>query len=292
MHRTLSTKLNLFSLNCCQISHLATAQPSCEAVVDVAFILDSSGSLRTEYQKEKNFLKTLAAVFGISENGSRAGVITFSYYAEHSIKLHNFTDLNSFNKAVDNIPLMGSTTRIDRALRLAQKEMFSQRNGGRVGVTKLILLLTDGSQTPGVDVEEPGDIGEELRKEGISIVVIGIGPGVNQTELAHISGGEANAYSAATFDKLLDSDFLHRIKNGSCEIGSLIYFHLLFSLLKRGLCLFFVPLLLVLCRPFCRPDSIIGLVSVLCSQQDLIFHIFASVCFPFSKGSTKLSSRC
>ena len=51
--------------------------------------------------KEKNFLKVLAATFGISPNGSRAGVITFSYYTEHSIKLKDHTDLLGFNKAVD-----------------------------------------------------------------------------------------------------------------------------------------------------------------------------------------------
>ena len=202
------------------VFRLAKTQPSCQAVVDVGFILDSSGSLRREYHKEKNFLKTLAAVFGITENGSRAGVITFSYHAVHSIKLHNFTDLNSFSKAVDDIPLMGSTTRIDRALRLAQKEMFSSRNGGRLGVAKLLILLTDGSQTPDADAEEPGKIGEELRKMGVSIISIGIGEGVNETELAHIAGGENSTYSASTFDKLKDSAFLHDIKSSSCQIGA------------------------------------------------------------------------
>ena len=81
--------------------------------------LTSSGSLRKDYGKEKNFLKVLTATFGISPSGSRAGVITFSYYTEHSIKLKDHTDLLGFNKAVDKIPVMGSTTRIDKALRLA-----------------------------------------------------------------------------------------------------------------------------------------------------------------------------
>ncbi|XP_065653360.1 collagen alpha-6(VI) chain-like isoform X2 [Hydra vulgaris] len=194
-------------------------QPSCEAIVDVAFILDSSGSLKTEYQKEKNFLKTLAAMFGISPNGSRVGVITFSFYAQLSIKLNSFSDLSSFNAAVDSIPLMGLTTRIDRALRLAQNQMFTLENGGRIGVTKLIILLTDGSQTSGGDAEDPDMIADELRKENFVIIGVGIGSQVNQTELIHISGGQANAYSAATFDTLKDNDFIHKIKNSSCEIA-------------------------------------------------------------------------
>ena len=49
--------------------------------------MDSSGSMRDDYQKEKDFVKMIAAAIGISENGSRVGVITFSGHAEHSIRM-------------------------------------------------------------------------------------------------------------------------------------------------------------------------------------------------------------
>ena len=47
----------------------SVSKPKCNAKVDVGFILDSSGSLRTEYHKEKAFLKVIARTFGISEDG-------------------------------------------------------------------------------------------------------------------------------------------------------------------------------------------------------------------------------
>ena len=61
--------------------------PTCSAKVDVGFILDSSGSLRNDYHNEKKFLNALVNAFGISREGSRAGVVTFSLRAEHSIKV-------------------------------------------------------------------------------------------------------------------------------------------------------------------------------------------------------------
>ena len=198
------------------------AKARCEAIVDVGFILDSSGSLRKSYGKEKNFLKVLASTFGISPNGSRAGVITFSYYTEHSIKLKDHTDLLGFNKAVDKIPLMGSTTRIDKAFRLAQQEMFSLPNGARPGIPKVLILLTDGSQTQDVGAEDPGEVAEQLRKDGVSILVVGIGSGVNTTELAHIAGSAANVYSAANFNDLISSNFIEDIKKGSCAEGMIM----------------------------------------------------------------------
>ena len=70
---------------------------------------------------------------------------------------------DAFNAAVDAIPLMGLTTRIDRALRLAQAELFEPENGGRPDVKDILILLTDGTQTPGKFAEDPGDIARQLR---------------------------------------------------------------------------------------------------------------------------------
>ena len=195
------------------------AEPTCKAKVDVGFVLDSSGSLRNDYSKEKDFLKALASTFGVSDKESRAGVVTFSYYTEHSIKLNDHSDLSSFNEAVDKIPLMGSTTRIDKALRLTQKEMFTLPNGARPGVNKVLIVLTDGSQTQDAGAEDPGDVAEELRQAGINILTIGIGKGINTTELAHIAGGADNVYSAATFDELVSNEFLNKVNEAGCKEG-------------------------------------------------------------------------
>ena len=181
--------------------------------------MDSSGSLANDYGKEKDFLKVLAATFGVSDKGSRAGVVTFSYYSEHSIKMNDHADLSSFNAAVDKIPLMGSTTRIDKSLRLTQNEMFSLLNGARPGVPKVLILLTDGSQTQDAGAEDPAVVADELRKDGINIIVVGIGQGVNKTELARIAGDADNAYSAASFDELIGSEFVDKIKESGCKAG-------------------------------------------------------------------------
>ena len=178
--------------------------------------------MRNDYQREKDFLKALAGSFGVSADGSRAGVITFSYFAKHSIKLKDYSDISSFNDAVDKIPLMGSTTRIDKALQLTQKELFTLSNGARSGIPKILVLLTDGSQTQDADAVDPGDIADELRNTGIRILVIGIGGGVNQTELEHLGGGKANTFSAASFDELISGEFIKKVTDKNCEIGKII----------------------------------------------------------------------
>ena len=201
----------------------AKKRPKCKAKVDIAFLMDSSGSIINDYAKEKNFLKTLAASFGISKDGARAGVITFSYYTEHSIKLNDHFNLNDFNKAVDNIPHMNHTTRIDKALRLTKEEMFTVANGGRPGVKKIVIIVTDGSQTTtDKDSKDPALVARELRDIGYTVLAIGIGSEANEKELEEITGDEDHVYSATTFEELITEEFLDRVNKRGCEEG--IYF--------------------------------------------------------------------
>ena len=71
----------------------------CPVVVDVGFILDSSGSLKDDYQNEKDFLKNVAGTFGIGKDGSRVSVITFSYYSDLSILFKDHFDQVRFSNS-------------------------------------------------------------------------------------------------------------------------------------------------------------------------------------------------
>ena len=93
----------------------------------------------------------------------------------------------------------------------------------RTGVPKLLVLLTDGSQTNDYDAVDPGDIADNLRKNfGIKLVVIGVGTGVNVTELAHIAGEDSQPYTATNFDELTTPGFIGKISETTCKSSTLI----------------------------------------------------------------------
>lgn len=189
----------------------------CAAVsTDVGFILDSSRSLRDRYKDEKYFLKTLAGSFDMKNNGVQASVLTFSSWPQLSIKFSDHTTIASFNAAVDAIPLMGYQTRIDKALKHAKSEMFTQKNGARTGVAKLLILLTDGAQTKRPGYVDPAIPAEELRKTGIYLVVIGIGKNVIVEELKHIAGDSGKYFTAGSFDDLISPEFIKNVSVSTC----------------------------------------------------------------------------
>ena len=196
------------------ISAKDLVRTSCQAVVDIGFILESTDSVKAEHRKAKEFLKFFAASFGISSKGTRAGVVTFSYFGELSIKLSDHSDISSFNLAVDNIKLMGSTARIDKALCLAQRKLFRLANGGRLGVPKLLILLTYSSPVQNARV---GEIADELRADGINILVVGIGRYMNATELLQIADSQQNVYIT---NNLYASNFVSSTKKDTSERGN------------------------------------------------------------------------
>lgn len=198
------------------------AVAKCKNVANIGFIVDSSGSLRREYGKEKEFVKQLAESFEISEAGSRAGVVTFSYHAKLSIAMNQHTSVKDFNKAVDEEPLMGYTTRIDKALQLAKEQLMV---GARSDAPRIVFLLTDGSQTASADAVDPAIVAKQLRDDGIQLIVIGIGKKTKVAELQAIAGNNANVYLAKDFDELKSTEFVQKISKVGCDKGQFCLYY-------------------------------------------------------------------
>lgn len=155
-----------------------------------------------------------------SQTDIRAALVLFSRTAELEIKFSEYTDRNDFNKKVSSLPLLGSTTRIDLALNVAYEQMFNVKNGMRPGVRKVLVLLTDGKQTEMVDAIRPAAAAQPFHKDGIKVITIGIGIGVDPAELESIVQRPENLYFAKDFNELKTSSFIVGITDASCEFPS------------------------------------------------------------------------
>ena len=114
-----------------------TAPPKkCKAKADVAFLLDSSGSIRRHYRDEKNFLKALAGAFDLNKGGSQAGVITFSQRTEISIKLNQYHDIDSFNKVSEKKNIQSYLNCSDLVVELIGTRDSLCGGGGKGGLVR------------------------------------------------------------------------------------------------------------------------------------------------------------
>jgi len=196
----------------------------CEYAVDIAFLIDSSYSVKLDYDKELQFVQEIARRFGISETGTHAGVVVFSDYKNHTrvtIKMNEYFSTEAFNNGIANSPFIGYRTRIDYAFEKVEKELFTIKGGARPNMKKLIFLITDGRQNPRNATYDPVKTSQSLYDKGVPIFAVGVSSDVNKTELEALTRHKERVYYENTFDDILQTAFIKKVSKQICKEGYL-----------------------------------------------------------------------
>lgn len=104
-------------------------------------------------------------------------------------------------------------------LEMAKEELFqliSKEKGTR---NKVLILITDGSQSFGDAMIDPSTVANELRNLGVHVFVIGIGTNIRVKELEAIAGNQANLYLASHSNQLRAQRFVEKLSEVGCEAG-------------------------------------------------------------------------
>lgn len=91
----------------------------CSIAADVIFILDSSASMRSDYEKEKNLVNALIDQFHIGERKIRVGFVVFGSYAKRHSGFHDTKSTSTAKATLENAPFIGGHSRLDLGLREA-----------------------------------------------------------------------------------------------------------------------------------------------------------------------------
>ena len=125
---------------------------------------------------------------------------------------------------MQNLPFYGYQTRIDHALELAHRELYTEAGGNRPNVKKLLFLITDGRQNPdninGVRLD-PAKEAEKLHLSNVQIYAVGIGSKVNITELEAITKDPKKVYPAKDFEELTSTEFVSKVSKQLCLAASI-----------------------------------------------------------------------
>ena len=189
------------------------AYKKCDGVADVVFAVHSSRSLTpSNYRKEKELVKRVAATLNIAPGRSRIALILYSNFATAAVRLDEEKTLASFDYLVDGLPHERGLTRIDRALKLARSIFDSSGVITRRGVPRIFILLTDGKQTVAQDALTLNEAAQPLHETDVKILVVGMGSNVDVEELQAVALDKEDVFLATSFDNLVSlSDSLSKI---------------------------------------------------------------------------------
>ena len=115
---------------------------ACKATVDLAFIVDSSGSIaRRRWPQMLNFVKDVISKFNVGPDGTRVAVIAYSTSPKVEITFNTLSGADiteeEYGKLIDRIRLQRGFTYIDKALKMADKQLFITSAGMRPAVSKV-----------------------------------------------------------------------------------------------------------------------------------------------------------
>ena len=117
---------------------LFLSDKECRSVVDIAFIIDSSGSIgRSNWQRMQRFLKALVSKLDVSDSATHIAAVAYSNNPEVVMRFSNFQGVDQVNRLFDEMPWQRGYTYTDKALLLADSDLFQISNGMRPGVPKV-----------------------------------------------------------------------------------------------------------------------------------------------------------
>ncbi|KAK3737699.1 hypothetical protein QZH41_008038 [Actinostola sp. cb2023] len=192
----------------------------CRTIVDVAFLIDSSGSIRrSQWPVMLSFVKKIIGSLEISPQGSHVAAVSYSTDPKVDFTFNSFTgdQLNQeeINNAIDSIRHMRGYTFIDKALKLVNQDVFTTAGGMRNAVKKMLFVFTDGFQTKNKPYTPLDQASKPIKDKGIDIWSVGIGRALNEQELKQMASNESNVITVGSFDDLqtiLDKLRLHICK--------------------------------------------------------------------------------
>lgn len=165
---------------------------------DLVFLIDSSGSIYPEdYEKMKDFMKSVISRSFIGKNEVHVGVLQFSSSQQLEFNLRRYFSKEEMLLAIDGMQQLGGGTLTGDAL-TAVAQYFESAFGGRPQLQQRLVVVTDGQAQD--EVRGPA---QALREKGVKIYAIGV-VDANTTQLLEISGSHDRMYSGRDFDALKD----------------------------------------------------------------------------------------
>ena len=186
-------------------------------MVDLYFVLDSSGSIRVErFPTVLDFMADIVAQLDVHPTRARVGLIYWSDSAALQFPLNRFSNRQDVIQAIKRTPFMGERTNTASALRMLKDSGFTAANGDRDFARNIALMITDGNSNINPEDTIPEAI--ETRVNNVLLLAVAVGKTfVNQLEIEGIASepSDLNIFQVERYSEL--SSRVKDLAAGTCN---------------------------------------------------------------------------
>ena len=185
---------------------------------DVVFILDSSNSIwLNDFYKQTSFVRDVIENFDIGpgQSQTRVGVLTFGHAVWKQFDLNSKFNKDDLMKSVENIKHgRGRMTNTGEAINYALDNMFTPSAGSRKGVTRVVIVITDGRSQKTYATKLAA---RRLHEAKINTFAIGVGRNIDLLELQDIASNPDSDYRFMVTDFNALTTITTRLARKACE---------------------------------------------------------------------------
>ena len=197
-----------------QIVAAALRECTLNDIMDVVLVLDASGSIKDkDYTIGKNFLTSLVQNFTIGVDKTRVSFVDFSTSVDIRFYLNTYNSAADIINTITKAPKSSGSTNTGGAIKAVVENVLVPEKGRRNGTAScLTMVLTDGQSNGDISLAPQAP----RLKSICSVMAIGIGSGIYQSELELIASQVSFVYSVSDFQLLIDG--IQSMKKSVCLV--------------------------------------------------------------------------
>ncbi|XP_060067325.1 collagen alpha-4(VI) chain-like [Ylistrum balloti] len=180
-----------------------TTEPPCfNRVADIVFLLDSSNSEGAQnFELQKNFVRNFVTKFvpKLGVDGVQISLVSFESNIHNAFDLNEYENATDILDAIQNITFTPGNTLTENALKFVREHSFTNTSGDRPEANNILVVLTDGQSTDRNQTEAEANA---LHNTDTKVITIGIGAGVDDTELNEIASQPDLVFTVPDFNAL------------------------------------------------------------------------------------------
>ncbi|KAK3741437.1 hypothetical protein QZH41_014380, partial [Actinostola sp. cb2023] len=194
---------------------------ACTVTVDAAFLVDSSGSVgRSNWARLLRFVSQVIAKLNVGPTKSHIALVRYSSNAEVDIYFNTLrgSAITSarYGSIITRLRWQRGFTFIDKALTMANEQVFLTSRGMRANVKKVAFMITDGKQTRDRGRYTPLKTASgRLQAKGVRVYSMAIGSRISNDELKAVASKPEYIFKALSFRKLQSE--INKIVRSLCE---------------------------------------------------------------------------
>ncbi|XP_057591200.1 von Willebrand factor A domain-containing protein 2 isoform X6 [Hippopotamus amphibius kiboko] len=173
-------------------------RPGCQAQsLDLVFMLDASVSVGLRnFAQMQSFVRGCALQFDVNPDVTQIGLVAYGGQVQTVFGLDTHLTRAAALRAVSQAPYLGGVGSAGTALLHIYDKVMTVQRGARPGVPKAVVVVTGGR-----GVEDAAVPAQKLRDNGVSVLVVGVGP-ILREALRRLAGPRDSLIHVAAYEDL------------------------------------------------------------------------------------------